>query len=508
MLVTIKKLKYIFIVIVALSIIGYGFYNDSKDDIPKAEAAAAANVTGFAWSQNVGWISFNSLNCDLDDDGLSEGVAADGGVDGCPALNSNISAYGVNLDASDFLSGFAWSENIGWISFNWPDIADSVGNECPSGSGAGTCRARLSGLEFLGWARACSVFSAGCSGALKASNQRGGWDGWISLSCNNGGAGVCAASNYKVSKTGNDFGGFGWSDLVVGWISFNCLDAGTCGTSDYKVHLIGGNPILTLNPTPPIDYCRANLPGAVSLSWQFDDVRDGFGNQTAYQIKLTRIEDGKLCDSGIKTSPPVILSLNGTDINGFNAGCADFIDYGGYTYSWKLRVFDSDGNINSGGDAEGYKTGDDFPDDEGQPGLLNPTPNHIYPIANFSVDPTAGWLELSPITFDPFFDPSGPFGPIYGLPTRSFSAGGVINELEWDFDITDGTTDIIENPVIAPYSPITHQVEKTYVVLDDYTIDLKVTDSDGNTCWAHDRGNQKTVTIGSNKPKWNEAAPE
>lgn len=66
---------------------------------PRAEAGAGQNVLGFAWSENIGWISFNNL---------SDGSATSYGV--------NISPLGVT--GTGDLSGHAWSENIGWVSFN------------------------------------------------------------------------------------------------------------------------------------------------------------------------------------------------------------------------------------------------------------------------------------------------------------------------------------------------------------------------------------------------------
>src|SRR3989344_6468663 len=69
---------------------------------PKAESSTAQNVSGFAWSggagadSGIGWISFNDTN---------ETTAS--------------ATYGVHIDtATGDFSGNAWSENIGWISFD------------------------------------------------------------------------------------------------------------------------------------------------------------------------------------------------------------------------------------------------------------------------------------------------------------------------------------------------------------------------------------------------------
>ncbi|MBU3669065.1 MAG: hypothetical protein FGM57_03845, partial [Candidatus Taylorbacteria bacterium] len=72
-------------------------------------------LVGYAWSENIGWISFN--------DGSKP----------------------VTVDAQGNLDGFAWSENIGWVKFgNWSSVPDST---------RGT-NSRLSGSALSGWARA------------------------------------------------------------------------------------------------------------------------------------------------------------------------------------------------------------------------------------------------------------------------------------------------------------------------------------------------------------------
>ena len=79
--------------------------------------AQAANgvITGFAWNSEVGWISFNSLNCDADVNSFID-VA-------CGSDNASIAApaYGVSIDGSGYFHGMAWNDAVGWISFNSSD---------------------------------------------------------------------------------------------------------------------------------------------------------------------------------------------------------------------------------------------------------------------------------------------------------------------------------------------------------------------------------------------------
>ena len=138
----------------------------------RVEAGTSHNMSGYAWSDTVGWVSFNCLD-----------------ANSCSTVD-----YGVGADESTGnLSGYAWSPNIGWISFNQSDLSG-----CPSG----TCTATLTGSSLTGWAKALSFSDA----------EAGGWDGWISL--NGGSYGVTFDIN------NNTFSGYAWGSDVVGWLNF------------------------------------------------------------------------------------------------------------------------------------------------------------------------------------------------------------------------------------------------------------------------------------------------
>lgn len=152
---------------------------------PTAHSGATDNLTGYAWSDTIGWISFNSTN--------EAGSTAD---------------YGVTVAPNGDMSGYAWSEHIGWISFN------EVG--CPSG----TCAPHFDNVTGVvtGWARALSPTSG---------INTGGWDGWISLS------GTTIDGNaYGVRAVGANWGGYAWGSDVVGWISFGGSLYGVTGTDN------------------------------------------------------------------------------------------------------------------------------------------------------------------------------------------------------------------------------------------------------------------------------------
>jgi parallel beta-helix repeat protein len=159
-------------------------------------------IWGWAYSENISWISFSCQNT----------MAIGTGVN-----------YGVDIDeANSRLSGYAWSDYIGWISFNNTDL---VG--CPSG----TCQAsiNMSTGGLTGWARALSPVG-------KPLSETGGWDGWIKLS----------GSNYGVTLNStpdpSEFQNWAWggdpnndnNEAVIGFISFN--GDNVVGGADYAVY--------------------------------------------------------------------------------------------------------------------------------------------------------------------------------------------------------------------------------------------------------------------------------
>ena len=143
-----------------------------------AQFASPVEFDGYAWSSNIGWISMNCSN---------EGSCA-------------TSNYKVQLNPDFTITGFAWSSNIGWIQFGGlgaPPAADLDGDS--------TVRLDIATNRVSGWAKALS--------------HGDGWDGWISLDCNN--TGGCATSAYGVTAGIDRLDDFGWGDDVVGWVNFS-----------------------------------------------------------------------------------------------------------------------------------------------------------------------------------------------------------------------------------------------------------------------------------------------
>ncbi len=204
-----KNIKYhafVFVLAIVLAVAAVGIFS------APLEKKAAAQVTlhqlfGLAWSDNIGWISFN---CSSDPLGCSQ------------------FSYGVQVEAtSSELWGHAWSDNIGWIKFGGL-------SGFPTGFGTTPANADFDSATntFSGWARACAGTLPGdCSSMADSTN---GWNGWISLSGTNPSYGV------TYDPTSKELNNFAWGSDVVGWISFNCKQGGPtggniCTTSNYKV---------------------------------------------------------------------------------------------------------------------------------------------------------------------------------------------------------------------------------------------------------------------------------
>lgn len=181
-----------------------------------SEAGNIHSSNEWAWNDVVGWIEFNTVAGDVDVtdqklNGYASSSVGEIALDCETTPNGNIcstSSFKVS-NSNGTLSGWAWNDNIGWISFNCNDLSSSS---------------------------------------------------------------PCVTSNYSVSintSTG-DFSGWAWND-VVGWISFSCSNTGTCGTSNYYVNTTWRNAPQTANLTSSIFDTGSTEPKGVVLNtimWQ------------------------------------------------------------------------------------------------------------------------------------------------------------------------------------------------------------------------------------------------
>ncbi len=282
--------------IISITVLVIFFAIDSGLRNTEVSAEVSHNMSGYAWSDTVGWISFNctdSGSCGSSDYGV-----------------------GVNETSGD-LFGYAWSSNIGWISFTASDL---VG--CPGG---GSCTANLSGSNLTGWAK-----------VLSSSNpESGGWDGWISLS----------GSNYSVTydPISGEFSGYAWGSAIVGWIDFNPQYGGvikgslTAVLSASSNNISSGDPVtltwtstlatqcsgtnfstggstsgnVVLNPTTTTDY-------TLTCSNSFDSVDD----VEQVQVFSTECADGEDNDGDNDVD---LDDLGCSDLSDDNESSAEFV---------------------------------------------------------------------------------------------------------------------------------------------------------------------------------------
>ncbi len=160
-----------------------------------AEADSVESLSGYAWSDTIGWISFSGATY-------------------------KVELYTNPNQAPMPLVGYAWSDSIGWIRFG--GVGSGVGNLGTPPASTYT-NPEIRNDDLVGWVRACSVFQSGCSGALKSAAERGGWDGWISLSSLNGGGGT-----YGVKVGIGTFAqSYAWGSEVVGYVDMDAVDFST-----------------------------------------------------------------------------------------------------------------------------------------------------------------------------------------------------------------------------------------------------------------------------------------
>ena len=406
--------------------------------IEKIEAGTTDNISGWAWSENIGWISFNNTS-------------------GGGSTN-----YGVNVDTSTgAFSGYAWSENIGWIKFGDPlKIATENYPNCPlstcsTGSPNYSAKLDLATNKITGWARACAgTVNGDCNSAARTD----GWDGWILL-----GPIMKGGTDYGVERDICDLKGFAWGSDVVGWIKLN--------GSNYKVvttfcESVNQPPSATSlsNNNSILDYC-SYTPSYIILSWVFSD--EPGDTQGAYRVQVTRQSDGTTYDSGQRSG--IISSITAQTINTEKG--SNFIWYGD-SYTWQVKVWDNH-------DAESaWASGSFFT-----------TPKHAYPDVYPPYDFI--WNPLKPAVGEntQFTDRSACYN-INNNPVPCSGNGPCGTPWCWTFQNGNPANSKQQNPLVKFLSTGTKSVT------------LRVTDSDGFNCQI-----QKTVSSQLPLPEWIEIPP-
>lgn len=304
-------------VLFLLLVIGTVFFNNTPQPVEANNPAATDELTGWAWSSNIGWIAFNCA------------------VESPPCPNGDTPAgYAVRVDSTTgILSGWAWTQNAGWIVFNQGAGASLAPNNlsgCPSyASDPTSCKAVLlpadaNGIRQLtGWAR-----------AVQASGN-GGWDGFISLSPKgttvtpndllpstyNATANCLQASppagcyGPRMKVSDGTFSGFAWGGETIGWIDF-----GTFGATPAKpVTLVTADNALTASVVPQK---IGILPGdSVVIDWATNAVgtctRTSNPSIAAWNVASVTVPPGS---GSITVTPPSTPDPKTYD---FTLACSD-----------------------------------------------------------------------------------------------------------------------------------------------------------------------------------------
>ncbi len=369
--------------LIACLISGYLVYlNFKKDNLSVAAAPICGdnNVAGFAWSDNIGWISFNKGDCingvicrnittkEVNNYSCTTNECVNNGgecADWCQVCDNNSkiicdsssdcgggvcvdNSYGVKIDfTTGNFSGYGWSSNIGWVSFqenNPPDNYSFNANcpsTCDSSNNCTACYNSTSGNVY-GWAKALAL----------------GDDGWLKLSDASWSNGV------KINGMTKEFEGWAWNGNAtagtgIGWLSFNCLDTGTCAVSDYKVYITNTAPTARELKAPNITYqqaCSSRDARRVQLIWEFNDPDEAACGdyQSAYQVIVdeTAHISSELDSMAVNTTTSLPLKtpkLSGSANSIYPTNPGNYPDYTGVDlsydkqYYWWVKVWDKFG---------------------------------------------------------------------------------------------------------------------------------------------------------------------
>ena len=373
-----SKRLFIFLIIFLL-IFGFLFFSLRKAE--KVEAGSGDNVYGWAWSDKIGWISFNNT---------TGGGAINYGVHICESdSDPNPDCQALAVPRTGRLVGYAWSRGttadvggIGWIRFDpvgpYPEAPNY--SACLDLPGAGQACDGIGDYNIGGWARAYRAIAP-------EGQTLGGWEGWIKLrGVYGGGAGTYGI---KLNQTTKEFEGWAWggdpdgdSEAIIGWISFNGLNTGS--PIDYKVKT-------SLNFPPYIEavqldgdpkYCRV-LPkvGQVNFKWTYKDDDGDWQSQYHLQVAtdlgftdliVDSYQSQSISPGGTGTSAVLIVPDRSTYSKCLSGGDYEgrCIEYGN-PYYWRVQVQAATGSPNWSGWGGGNFT----------------TDSHPWPWIDFSLDP-------------------------------------------------------------------------------------------------------------------------
>jgi hypothetical protein len=287
--------------------------------------ASPGNLTGWAWSSNIGWLDLSTISID---------------------------------QANGNMIGYAWSPNIGWVKFNGLSGYPTNVNAAPGVP----ANVNFNTGEIKGWIRACAGTVGGdCSSMVSRTD---GWDGWIELAgSNHASVNITTPSPsatpivhniFNVANALNTFytglamdtvtgrvSGMAWGGPVIGWLNFNAdtivvpfnascsatdlgngvvkftaVPSGGSGNYEYQWNNDGvwtASSTFNKNYTPNGSAVSVNLKArevgqstVLSPACTFTPKRDGpitFDNNPACSVSPTNIVTGKPVTFSIIANP-------------------------------------------------------------------------------------------------------------------------------------------------------------------------------------------------------------
>lgn len=282
---------------------------------PAAFAGSSDNVTGWAWSGTIGWISMNCIN-------QTSCAAADYGV--------NIDNAPGSPDRGD-LKGWAWSETMGWICFGLTCTGPTPEGGAPYAQYRGAYNGKQD--QFWGWAQVTAL----------------GAGGWISLNCDRDvGPSACGASNYFIAlnnvtgffnklavndhwawSANSDGTGIGWIDMSSVNTSWVLAHLGTINRPQgvYEPLELGGACASDADcTTPPHLSCNAGLGKCVRPGTHLAVFNVSFSNFSSAANDYLRC-DILLPDASKRSLTKVLASrqFNGSESLSYAVKSADSI---------------------------------------------------------------------------------------------------------------------------------------------------------------------------------------
>lgn len=224
-------------------------------------------ISGYIWSDNIGWISLGCPQYISSAKVNNFKILGYGFSDNIGWISFSGPNYQVEIDSlSGALKGNAWSDNIGWISFdkNLTGIPPAE----PFNNDSQNFIAQYDGQtrQITGWARALSYGD--------------GWDGWIKLSG--------ASYGLSVNENTGLLEGYAWGGDLIGWIKFN-LNTTICPVS-YGVRLGDDNNFYSSAWADNIGWINFNPAGPYPASPNHSVKLEANGNITGW-AKMINVDD-------------------------------------------------------------------------------------------------------------------------------------------------------------------------------------------------------------------------